>query len=290
MFISGFTIVRNAIRFDYPAVEAIRSILPLCDEVVVAVGKSDDDTLQLIRNIDDPKIRIIETVWDDSLREGGRVLAVETDKAYAAISPQADWCIYIQADEVLHEADYPVIRETMQQWKDDKSVQGLLFRYRHFYGSYSYVGDSRRWYRNEIRIVRKAGNICSYRDAQGFRTSNNEKLRVKPVNATVNHYGWVKPPEAQQAKQQSFHKMWHDDEWMKRNIPQVSEFDYSQIDSLVHFTGTHPKVMQPRIDRMNWEFTFDPTKRKMSAKVRLLMWIEKISGWRPGEYKNYKLG
>ncbi|MGL5889545.1 MAG: glycosyltransferase family 2 protein, partial [Bacteroidia bacterium] len=259
MFVSGFTIVRNAVRFDYPAVEAIRSILPLCNEVIVAVGNSDDDTLQLIRSIGDPKIKIIETVWDDSLREGGRVLAAETDKAYEGISSEADWCIYIQADEVLHEDDYPAIRAAMQQWKDERNVQGLLFSYRHFYGSYDYVGNSRRWYRNEIRIVRKSNDICSYRDAQGFRTTGNEKLRVKKINATVNHYGWVKPPEAQQAKQQSFHKMWHDDEWMKRNVPQVDKFDYSQIDSLAHFTGTHPKVMQERINKQNWEFTFDPT-------------------------------
>ncbi len=289
MFVSGFTIVRNAVRFDYPAVEAIRSILPLCDEVIVAVGNSDDTTLQLIQSIGDPKIKIIETVWDDSLREGGRVLAAETDKAYAGISPGADWCIYIQADEVLHEADYPAIRETMQQWKNDRSVQGLLFNYRHFYGSYDYVGNSRRWYRNEIRIVRKADDIRSYRDAQGFRTTANQKLRVKRVNATVNHYGWVKPPEAQQAKQQSFHKMWHDDEWMKRNVPQVDKFDYSQIDSLAHFTGTHPKVMQERINKQNWEFTFDPTKRRMSLKVSVLMFIERLTGWRVGEYKNYTI-
>jgi len=50
MKVSGFTFVRNAIRYDYPVVEAIQSILPLCTELVVAVGNSDDDTLQLIRS------------------------------------------------------------------------------------------------------------------------------------------------------------------------------------------------------------------------------------------------
>jgi len=110
MFISGFSIVRNAIKYDYPIVEAIRSILPICDEFVIAVGKSEDETLQLIQSINDPKIRIIETVWDDSLREGGKVLADETNKAYDAISPQADWCFYIQGDEVIHEQFLPTIK------------------------------------------------------------------------------------------------------------------------------------------------------------------------------------
>lgn len=289
MFVSGFTIVRNAIRFDYPVVEAISSILPLCDEFVIAVGKSEDETLQLIRSINDPKIRIIETVWDDSLREGGRVLADETNKAFDAIDPKADWCFYIQGDEVIHEQYHPAIRKAMQDWKDNKEVEGLLFNYRHFYGSYDYTGDSRRWYRKEIRIVRRDPDIRSYKDAQGFRKKDNSKLRVKAIDAFVNHYGWVKPPEAQQAKQQSFHKMWHDDRWMEKNIPKVDSFDYSQVDSLAHFTGTHPLVMQERIRKQNWKFSFDPTKKRWGLKMRFLMWVERTTGYRIGEYKNYDL-
>lgn len=287
MFVSGFTIVRNAIRFDYPIVEAIKSILPLCDEVVVAVGKSEDETLQLIKSINDSKIKIIETIWDDSLREGGKVLAAETNKAYDAISEKADWCFYIQGDEVMHEKYLPTIKSEMEKWKDDTRVEGLLFKYTHFYGSYDFVGDSRKWYREEIRIVRKNKEIRSYKDAQGFRKSDNSKLVVQPINAFVYHYGWVKPPAAMQAKQESFHKMWHDDKWMKENIPAAKEFDYSQIDSLAKFAGTHPTVMQERVQKQNWKFDFDPTKKKWGIKMKFLMWVEHTFGWRIGAYKNY---
>ncbi|CAN5918828.1 hypothetical protein BH11BAC7_BH11BAC7_33500 [soil metagenome] len=289
MFVSGFTIARNVVKFDYPIVEAIRSILPLCDEVIVAVGKSEDATLELIKSINDPKIKIIETVWDDTLREGGKVLADETNKAYNAISEKADWCFYIQGDEVIHEKYIPAIKEGMLKWKDDKSVEGLLFNYTHFYGSYDFTGDSRKWYRKEIRIVRKNSAICSYKDAQGFRKTGNKKLYVKQIDAYVYHYGWVKPPEAMQAKQESFHKMWHDDQWMKENIPVIDKFDYSQIDSLAKFTGTHPQVMQERINKQNWKFDFDPTKKKWGIKMSLLMWVEKKTGKRIGEYRNYEL-
>ena len=289
MFVSGFTIVRNAIRFDYPIVEAIKSILPLCDEVVVAVGKSEDETLQLIKSINDSKIKIIETIWDDSLREGGKVLAAETNKAYDAISEKADWCFYIQGDEVMHEKYLPTIKSEMEKWKDDTRVEGLLFKYTHFYGSYDFVGDSRKWYREEIRIVRKNKEIRSYKDAQGFRKSDNSKLFVQPINAFVYHYGWVKPPAAMQAKQESFHKMWHDDKWMKENIPVAKEFDYSQIDSLAKFAGTHPKVMQERVQKQNWKFDFDPTKKKWGIKMKFLMWVEIKFGWRIGAYKNYRI-
>lgn len=288
MKVSGFTIVRNAVKFDYPIIEAISSILPICDEFIVAIGKSDDNTLELIKSIPSDKIKIIETIWDDSLREGGKVLADETNKALAGCSAESDWCFYIQGDEVIHEKYLPIIKKAMQKHVNNKNVEGLLFHYKHFYGSYDYIADSRKWYRKEIRVVRNNINVSSYRDAQGFRI-NNRKLNVKPIDAFVYHYGWVKPPQAQQAKQQSFHKMWHDDNWMKENIPTVDEFDYSQIDSLQHFHETHPKVMQERINKMNWKFSFDPTQKKLKLKDRFIYSIEKSLNWRIGEYKNYKI-
>ena len=288
MKVAGFTIIRNAIKFDYPVVEAITSILPICDEFIVAVGNSEDDTLQLIKSINSPKIKIIETVWDDSLRQGGQVLAIETNKAFDAISKDVDWCFYIQSDECVHEKHLASIKEAMQKYKDDKLVEGLLFNYVHFYGTYNYVGNSRRWYRKEIRIIKNDKSIRSYKDAQGFRKTDNSKLNVKPISAEIYHYGWVKPPKAQQAKQEHFHKMWHDDEWMKKNIAQVEEFDYSQIDSLEEFKGTHPQVFQNRVKVADWKFNFDQSQIQLSLKDKFLLFIEKTTGWKVGEYKNYK--
>jgi glycosyltransferase involved in cell wall biosynthesis len=288
--VSGFTFVRNAIQLDYPVIEAITSILPLCDEFIVAVGKSDDGTLELIQSIPSDKIRIIETVWDDTLREGGKVLAVETNKAFHAVSKDCDWAFYIQADEIIHEKFLPVIHQTMLKFRDAPEVEGLLLKYLHFYGSYDYIGDSRKWYRHEIRIIRNnKEQITSYKDAQGFRKYDNSKLRVKRVDAFVYHYGWVKHPVHQQKKQQTFHKYWHDNDWMEKNIPKTVEFDYSDIDSLRRFTGDHPSVMQQRIAQSNWVFEHDITRKNYGLKKRVLMGIEKYTGWRVGEYKNYKV-
>ena len=287
MRVCGFTIIRNAQRFDYPIVEAIRSVLPVVDEFVVLVGNSDDDTRKVIESIGSSKIRIYDSVWDDSLRKGGQVLAVETDKAYQAIDPQADWCIYLQADEVLHEDDYPSIRASMQQYLNDKRTEGLLFDYVHFYGSYTYYGNSRRWYRREIRIVRHDPGVHSFRDAQGFRL-NNRMLNVRRIPARVFHYGWVKNPNHQREKQQNFHKMWHSDEKVKTMVKELP-FDYSQIDALEIYTGTHPAVMKDRIRKMDWEFQFDTGKRKMKLKDSLLFYIEKYTGKRLFEYRNYRL-
>lgn len=287
--VSGFTFVRNAIKYDYPIVEAISSILPLCDEVVVAVGRSEDETLDLVRSVGSPKLRILETVWDDSLREGGRVLAVETDKALRAIRPDADWALYIQGDEILHEDGLPALREALARHRDDRRVEGLLLDYLHFYGSYDHVGAGLRWYRREIRAVRNDPAIFSYLDAQGFRRRPNEKLRVKRVAATIHHYGWVKPPRAMQGKIATFNKYWHDDDWMKTHIPDVEEFAYEGKEPIRRFEGTHPAVMRRRIAAMNWKVAIDPAAVPLRTKDRLKLAVEAVTGWRPGEYKNYRL-
>jgi hypothetical protein len=287
MKVSGFTFIRNAIVFDYPIVEAIRSILPVCDEVVVAVGQSEDGTRDLIESID-TKVRIIDTVWDDSLRAGGRVLALETDKAFRAISREADWAFYIQGDEVIHEKYLDEVKGQMLRWKDDEMVEGLLFKYLHFYGSYDYIGSSTKWYTNEIRVVKNKPAIFSYRDAQGFRIDNNRRLRVKPIDAWIYHYGWVKDPRIMQKKQEDFNKHWHDDEWIDKNIVKASAYDYSNIDSLKLFEETHPQVMVDRIREKNWKFEFDISENKMALKDKVKLFLRHKLGFDTG-YKNYRI-
>lgn len=289
MKVVGFTFIRNAVKYDYPVTEAIRSILPLCDEMIVNVGQSEDDTEALVRSIGSDKLRIFHSVWDESLSEGGRVLAAETDKAMHHIPDDADWCMYIQGDEVIHEKYYPQIRAAMQQHLANRDVEGLLFRYIHFYGSYDYVGDTRKWYDHEIRIIRNDRAIYSYRDAQGFR-KNGRKLRVKPVDAYVYHYGWVKHPKFQLQKILGFEKLYDDNTMATRITREASEqFDYSGIDSLTRFTGTHPAVMLDRIAKKNWVFEHDITRKNFTWKGRIMHWLERITGKRLFDYRNYRV-
>lgn len=291
MKVTGFTFIRNAVKLDFPIAEAIQSILPLCDEVVVAVGDCSDGTKELVAALHPTKIRIIDTIWDPQKNAHGEVLADETNKAMAAIANDTDWCVYIQGDEVMHEKDYPAIKAAMELYQHNTQVDGLLFKYLHFYGSYDYVGASGKWYRNEIRIVKNNCGTYSYRDAQGFRKQNNQKLRVKAINAHIHHYGWVKEPKTMYVKQRNNDVIWggHDrTEVENRVLPDVA-FDYSEIDALSLFRGTHPLVMQPRINRANWKFDFDISKNKITVKDKFKNICEKLLGFRPFEYKNYTL-
>jgi hypothetical protein len=289
MKVSGFTFIRNAVKYDYPVVEAIKSILPVCDDFFVAVGKSDDTTLELIQSIDKQKIRIVESVWDDSpeMKKDGRVFAVETDKAFQAIPEDSDWAFYIQGDEVIHEKYLDTIYSSMEKWKDNRQVDGLLFNYLHFYGSYDYVGISPLWYTNEIRVIRNDKSVYSYRDAQGFRKGDNNKLNVKAIDAWVYHYGWVKEPVTMKKKVENSYSFYNDKKVPERKFANEM-FDFSSIDALSLFNETHPQVMKERIERKNWSFDYDISLNRLSLRYKGKIFLKKYLGINT-YYENYHI-
>ena len=103
----------------------------------------------------------------------------------------------------------------------------------------------------------------------------------------MHHYGWVKKPEKQLLKLKNFNKYWHDDAWNHEHINDF--FDYSGIDYLTPFKGTHPKVMVKRIAEKNWEFKHDLSRDNRTFRIKLLDGIERMTGIRIFEYKNYRL-
>jgi hypothetical protein len=176
----------------------------------------------------------------------------------------------------------------MINYKNQVEIDGLLFNYLHFYGSYDYVGASSNWYREEIRVIKNKKEIYSYKDAQGFRKGNNEKLNVAKIPAYVFHYGWVKEPKAMQQKQESFHRLWHDDKWLDQHILKSEVFEYEEhVSQLNIFKETHPKVMFERIQRKNWKFDYDISLNKRSLKDRIKDFLLIIGI--NASYQNYRL-
>lgn len=298
MKISGFTYIRNGFTYDYPFIESIKSALPLCDEFVVAVGNSVDGTREAIENIGSDKIKIIDTVWDENLREGGKMFAMQANIALDAIS--GDWGFHIQADELIHEDEVELIRNEMLNYLNDTEVEGIVFDFYHFYGGYDLIGTTRRWHRREVRVIRNTPLIRSYKDSQGFRIypsvekykegHDGRPLKVAKSVAHIYHYSYARNPVLMRKKDSYFHSFWHDDKWLEKNISAQSEFDYHNIDDLTVFTGTHPRYMKERISKKDWEFHYDRSRAKFSSpKHRFLYFVEKKTGWRVGEYRNYKI-
>lgn len=285
MKVSGFTVIRNGVLMGYPVVQSIRSILPVVDELVVGVGQSDDDTKAMIAAIGDPKIHMFDSHWDTTKTKGGLILSEKTNEALDRC--QNDWCFYIQADEVVHEEDHGNIREALARVADNPKVQGLLFKYIHFYGSYETIATSRRWYRNEVRIVRKSSGIRSHNDAQGFRVAG-EKPIVAPSGARIFHYGWVKPPKVMGEKSKQLNRWWHGN---KRDH-EFDEFEYDRQYGLRPFEGTHPAVMRELVEAQSWKFDTSRHFRDWNLKDLNLLAsdvFERVFKHRIGEYKPYRL-
>ena len=283
--VSGFTIVRNAIKLDFPVEASIRSILPICDEVVVNVGRSEDETLELVRSIEDPRIRILETEWDMTRRN--TVLGLETHRAMrACLHP---WGVYIQADEVLHERGAEELVAAIQAADGDPNIEGLLVRYVHFYGGFDTIATHRRWYRREVRAVRLAAglDIRPYQGAQGFRVGpNNRKIRARLTGAEMFHYGWARPAEALREKRELGRTMYP---W--RNAD-VSRPLLAWMPGIRPFTGTHPAVARRWIEARQYDpaRVIEPRRfRWRFLRYYISAVIERLTGVRVFEFRNYEI-
>jgi len=309
--ISGFSFIRNGIKLYYPVVEAVKSVLPIVDEFVIAIGNSDDDdnTREEIEKIGDPKIKIIDTVWKDEDRKGGRIYALETDTAKNIC--KGDWLFYIQSDECIHEKYLPVVEKRCKELLNNKNVEALVFRYKHFWGDFNHYHSGHGWYPREIRIVRNLPEIHSWMDAQSFRYFENyenphqqegtRKLNAALVDAEIYHYGWVRPPGLMQNKRKIMDSnYWNSKkvEEMHRNSP--DEFDYGPMNLLTEFKDTHPDVMREFIKKFDWgdklqlsgkpnEFREKHNHEKLLYKFLSVIERNLLSGNHIGEFKNYEL-
>ena len=290
MSISGFTYIRNGFKYGYPFIASIRSLLPLVDEIIVVVGDSEDGTREAVENIGDAKIRIIDSVWDETLRENGKIFAQQSNIGLEHIA--GDWAFHLQTDEVLHENAPAIIRRAIEKADQNKNIDGLLFPFLHFWGDYNHIRNTRRTHQFEIRAFKNTGEIRSYKDSQGFRKysgkPDGEKLRVTKVDTLIYHYSYTRHPDLMNVKANYFHRFWHSDQWLTENT-RKKQFDYNDVDKLETFNGSHPVFMQEVIKQKNWDFIYDPSKSNIKLKDKILNRIEKRTGKRLFEYKNYRL-
>jgi hypothetical protein len=297
MKISGFSMGKNVSKLYYPIKESIESILPIVDEFIFAMGDNDvdDSTLEILKQIDSPKLKIIHTVWDIEGFPNGTENARQTNIAKDACS--GDWLLHLQADEVIHEKYLPVIQKACEKYLDDERVEGFLFQYKHFYGDYEHYNDQYGWYPKEIRLVRNKPDIYSFRSAQSFKRVPNfdgknfrqEKgtfpLNVVELDAYIYHYGWVRPPEYMQKKTKSLDTIHKGKTRVESEYKgKSSYFDYGNLSNLPMFKGTHPKVMKDKIaefdwaDKLHYERTYKPARAKMKhekTKGKILSFLNK---------------
>lgn len=274
MKISGLTVARNAVKFDYPLIESIRSALDVCDEYIVNIGEDDEDTFQLLkRSLNSSKLKILRPSWDDSVREKGLIFSRQTNHGLDQCT--GDWILYLQADEVVHERDLPLLKEILARELANPNIEGFEMPFVHFYGRYDVIQDHpRKWHTKTIRIVRRkllAGlaapgapeplfrpEIRSWDDAAGFRVVGGPRelmLKTILMPVTVYHYGWCRHPKYMYEKQRFLERYYHSDEWVAREYREVSpDTIYNDLGHLAFFKGTHPRVMEAKVAGQSWRW------------------------------------
>ncbi len=284
MKISGFTFLRNGVELGFPFEESICSLLPLVDEYVIAVGRSDDDTLERVRAIDDPKIAVIETTWNENSSDAGFVYAQQ--KMIAQYACTGDWAFYLEGDEVLHEQELESIQTSLERYHNDSEVEALVFDYYHFYGSPEWVAVSPEWYRRECRLIRNT--IRTYApDGQYWvvmdRNRKGRAPRAAFAGAHIYHYGHTRKLHYLQSKVDQVSKYWGH---------QPPEMNYD-IDpkAICPFSGTHPSIMNSWLEQ-NAEQSFVPDPEhqltRREKKHRLSMKLEHLLDWDLSR-KHYRL-
>ena len=284
MKISAFTFIKNGQILGYPFLQSIKSILPIVDEFVINVGISEDITLELIRSISSPKIRIIESKWNESMHDRGYVYGQQ--KMIAQFNCTGDWAFYIEGDEVYHENDLDQIRKSMEIHLTNSNVEALIFDFIHFYGNANSFLNSPGWYRSEARIIKNS--IRSYAPDGLFWVilESNKKGRypkAKHTGITCYHYGWVRSEEQMNLKSSKVQKYWGGN---------PVKIDYTQMDSTIiqEFQGSHPEVMKDWLPKdaglYKVDSSYKPTRKQI--KHRLMIKLEKLFGFELSK-KHYKL-
>lgn len=272
MKVSGFTFIKNGQLLGYPFIESIKSILPIVDEFVIAHGPSEDQTLEMILALNEPKIKLIETQWCQNMRAKGYVYGQQ--KMIAQFNCTGDWAFYLEADEVVHEDDFPVILDAMKKYKDDPEVEALVFDYLHFYGSANTYAWSPAWYKRAPRIIKTS--VRSYApDGLFWLVLDKNKVGRYPkaalVGATMYHYGWVRSESDMNLKSEKVNQYWD------KKPDQIS---YEEIDATVikRFEGQHPKLMTEWLSNANQEFQANPYHKltRREKKHRVSMKLESL--------------
>lgn len=273
-------------KYDYSFKESLLSLAPIVQKIYLTLDPGEDTSEQEIEKLS--FVKKIPSQWDMSLRKG-LVLSVETNKALKVLredhgSEDNSWGIYLQADEVLHQDDYEILKQDIEEAQAG-GFDAISFRYLHFWQTHHHMAISKKWYPHEIRAIKLNTPIESWGDAQGFRLYK----KIFYTEARIFHYGHVREQGSYKEKMRDMGKLYHEagdlDERLEKGLKEARK------NKCVLFFGTHPSVMKERILRMNdiWELegqerifiVGNPKKYSSSLiagiKANKVIWCQSVS-------------
>lgn len=233
--------IRNGVRLDYCFVEAIRSMLPICDQIVVSESDSDDGTKEVLHSLSQQhsQIRIVAFPWPDPR---GDTLFYPRWLNSARKHLDTDWACYLDADEVFHEKSYSLISKVVSQGKVAK-----CYRWNFWSDAQSLIPAGECCGVDVIRIGPRHLDFPS-----DYPTPESAEISAlaQKVPISIMHYGFLRKRKAFFEKAKSVQRIWANGydsrleaadkdggNWMKNPIvaPWINRLD--------KFKGTHPEII-----------------------------------------------
>lgn len=260
--IGGNVCVRNGLELDYCFKDAIESLLPVCDTVTVCDGCSNDGTLEFLRDWSarDSRIRLCVYPWPNP--KGDPSFWVEWLN-YCRIHIREDYQIQLDADEILSESSYPVIRH----FRDTGVPHGTAFWCRR----YNFWGDTHHLIPHGVccshRVVRVAPQpIWMASDGPDPRGNALVAIAVEPPEPIeIFHYGFLRKREAFFEKARRLQHYFFHPEPVQRYDARLDDVEHKPgnwmmdikgidwLKDLIPFDGKHPERMKPWLKERGWE-------------------------------------
>jgi glycosyltransferase involved in cell wall biosynthesis len=187
--LSGYVCIRNAIFFDYCIREAVMSLLPVCDEVIISDGQSDDGTFEILKELAkmDSRVRIITYPWDNPVRDiGFWTRWMNTARGHLRYATQLE----VDADEIIDPAGYDQIRALVGTGKS------ALFQRLNFWKDSKHLAPENVACGTQVaRLGPTSAWMCS--DEPFPAVNPNIRTDAEPFpTLRIFHYGFIRDPKA----------------------------------------------------------------------------------------------
>lgn len=239
--LAGIVCVRNGDALDYSWREAVHSLLQVCDEVLISDCDSTDGTREAMNAWEcvSTKITLCNYPWSNPER---------TDQwypewvNYARQHSKAKHCIYLDADEVLHEDDYGLIRKAADQG------QTLFFKRLNFWR------DAQSLIPEGVccgtKVLRMAPSNMPVPSDYPWLPAEETMKQAQESNIRVFHYGFLRKREAFFKKARVVQRIWAGSYDARLEAAEKFEGNWMTdpnvvpwTNELVPYNGTHPKVI-----------------------------------------------
>lgn len=202
--LGGAVCVRNGNDLDYCWKEAVQSLLPVCDEVVLCIATGNSDATEAEARAwahIEPKLKICIYAWPDPVADLDFWVNWLN---YAREHIRADWHFQLDADEILADWSYPLLRAFVKEQSTmRRPATGIVTRYNFWRDHRHLIPEGNCLAKRVIRLAPRdlwLGSDCPHPKAREAQDRSVSVSEITPEytlrDIEIFHYGFLRRHEA----------------------------------------------------------------------------------------------